>query len=106
MSFKFEFIPHNINNMYQGFRRNNSFSNHLLINTNNEKLWNLFKSIDSYSLCVNRNSAIDKVIYIIKILKQCVTIYTNIQEDAYKEISNYDIFLEYLKERLRNGKKN
>jgi len=105
MSLKFEFIPHNINNMYQGFRRNNSFSKHLLINTNNVNLWNLFKSIDSYSLCVNRNSSIDKVIYIITILKQCVTIYKNIQEDAYREISSYDIVLDYLKERLRNGKK-
>ena len=108
MSLKFEFVPHNINNMYQDFRKNHSFSRHLLINTNNINMWEIFLSIDPYSLCINKNSSIEKVIYIITYLKHLVSIYMNsnqLKDYEYKEVMNYDFFLEYLNGRLKYGDK-
>lgn len=101
---KFEFIPHNINKMYQEFRHSNSFARHILYQYSNEKLWFLFRLIDPYSLSVNKNNAIDNLIYIIANIKHLTNIYTQnskITTHEVKEIENYDIFMKYLYERKK-----
>ena len=101
---KFEFIPHNISKMYQEFRHIDSFAKYLLLQSYNQKMWNLFRSIDPYSLSINRNNALNDLIYIISHLKHFVNIYTqNNQLDDFqkREINNYDVFMKYLYERKK-----
>jgi hypothetical protein len=101
---KFEFIPHHINKMYQEFRHIDSFAKYLLLQSCNQKLWNLFRSIDPYSLSINRNNALDDLIFIISHLKHFVNIYTqNNQLNNFqkREINNYDVFMKYLYERKK-----
>ena len=101
---KFEFIPHNINKMYQEFRHVNSFAKYILLQSYNEKLWNLFRSIDPYSLSVNKNNVIDDLIYIFSNIKHLINIYTQtnkLNNFQNEEIKKYDIFMKYLYERKK-----
>ena len=66
LEFDFDFVPHDINNIYQTIRYKTAFSRHLLINTRNQYLWNSLISIDPYSLCINRNNSINIVINILQ----------------------------------------
>lgn len=108
MSFEFDFVPHNVNNAYQELRKTTSFAKHLLTKTNNSTIWNLFISIDIYSLCVNKNDAIYKVIDIISIIKHLIPFYASenkLTKNEIKEIKHYDLLLAYLQNRLITGKK-
>ena len=107
LEFDFDFIPHDINNIYQTIRYKTSFSRHLLINTRNKHLWDKLLSIDPYSLCINRNESIHIVINILQTLKHYVRFYTQqhkLKKHEKEEIKNYDTLLVYLHNRLKNGK--
>jgi hypothetical protein len=108
LEFDFDFVPHDINNIYQTIRYKTSFSRHLLINTRNQYLWNSLISIDPYSLCINRNNSINIVINILQKLKQFVWFYTqqhNLKDNEIEEIKSYDTLMIYLQNRLKNGKR-
>jgi len=107
MILEFDFVPHDINNIYQTIRYKTSFSRHLLINTRNQYLWKSLISIDPYSLCINRNNSINIVINILQKLKQFVWFYTQqhkLKDNEIEEIKSYDKLLFYLQDRLKNGK--
>ena len=107
MTLEFDFVPHNINNIYQTIRYKTSFTRHLLINTRNQNLWNKLLSIDPYSLCINKDNNIYVVIDILQTLKHLVTFYTkryNLEDNETEEIKSYDVLLVYLQNRLKNGK--
>lgn len=106
MLLKFDFVPHNINNIFQNIKHINAFSKHLLITTNNQILWHKLISIDPYSLCINKNDSINIVINILQLLKHLVLLYIkqyNLKENEFEEIKSYDILLDYLHDRLKNG---
>jgi len=106
MLLEFDFVPHDINNIYQTIRYQTSFSRHLLINTKNQYLWDSLISIDPYSLCINKNNSIYIVIDILQILKKLVSIYAvqhQLKDNEIKEIKSYDTLLVHLQERLKNG---
>ena len=107
MVLEFDFVPHDINNIYHLMRSKTSFTRHLLNSTRNQYLWNKLLSIDSYSLCVNKNDNIYAVIDILQTLKYYVPFYTNqhkLKSLEIKEINSYDTLLVYLQNRLKNGK--
>lgn len=107
MALEFDFVPHNIINIYQTIRHRTSFSRHLLINTRNQCLWNKLITIDLYSLCVNRNDSINIVNNILQTLKHFVHFYTQqhkLKDQEIEEIKSYDTLLIYLHDRLKNGK--
>ena len=107
MALEFDFVPHDINNIYQSIKCRTSFSRHLLINTKNQKLWEILISIDPYSLCINRNNSIKVVIEILQTLKFYVPFYDKqhkLKVHEIEEIKNYDKLLIYLQERLKHGK--
>jgi hypothetical protein len=104
---KFEFIPHNIIEMYQKFRCKYAFARYLLIQSNNYYLWQLLRFIDPYSLSINKNDALNTLIHIMTNLKILVNIFlkTNVlQKEELLEVNNYNIFLKYLYE--RNNERN
>ena len=99
MALEFDFVPHEINNIYQTIRYKTSFSGHLLINTRNQNLWNKLLLIDPYSLCINRNESINIVIYILRVLKHYVPFYAQqhkLKDNEIEEIKSYDKLLVYL----------
>lgn len=107
MLLKFDFVPHNINNIFQNIKHINAFSKHLLITTNNQILWHKLTSIDPYSLCINKNNSINTVIDILQTLKYFVPFYAQqhkLKENEIEEIKSYDKLLFYLQDRLKNGK--
>lgn len=107
MTLEFDFVPHDVNNIYQTIRYKTSFSGHLLINTRNQVLWNKLLSIDPYSLCINRNNSINTVIDILQTLKHFVYFYATqhmLKNHEIEEIKSYDKLLVYLYDRLKNGK--
>lgn len=107
MSLEFDFVPHDINNIYQLIRSKTSFSGHLLINTKNQNLWDKLLSIDPYSLCINRNNSINIVIDILQNLKHFVRFYASqhmLKNHEIEEINSYDTLLIYLRNRLKNGR--
>ena len=107
MTLEFDFVPHDVNNIYQRIRYKTSFSGHLLINTRNQQLWEKLLSIDSYSLCINRNNSINIVIDILQTLKHFVRYYATqymLKNNEIEEINSYDKLLVYLHNRLKNGK--
>lgn len=107
MALEFDFVPHDINKIYQTIRYKTSFSGHLLINTRNQNLWHKLLLIDPFSLCINRNDSINTVIDILQTLKYFVPFYAQqhkLKEHEIEEIKNYDVLLVYLQDRLKNGK--
>lgn len=103
---KFVFIPHNINEMYQKFRNTRSFARYLLIKSNNKNLWQLLRFIDPYSLSINKNDALIKLINIITMLKNLVDMFIKthkLHKEEILEVNNYNIFLKYLYERKKNS---
>lgn len=107
MTLEFDFLPHDINNMYQLIRYKTSFSRHLLYNTNNKNLWEKLVSIDSFSLCINKNDCINVVMDILQTLKYFVCFYTyyhKLKKQEIEEVYSYDTLLVYLKDKLKNGK--
>jgi len=107
MALEFDFVPHEINNIYQTIRYKTSFSGHLLINTRNQNLWDNLISIDPYSLCINKNNSINTVIDILQVLKHYVPFYAQqhkLKDNEIEEIKSYDKLLFYLHDRLKNGK--
>ena len=107
MALEFDFVPHDINNIFQNIKHTTAFSRHLLISTKNQLLWDKLVSIDPYSLCINRNDSIHIVIYILQTLNHFVPFYAqqhNIKNHEVKEIKSYETLLVYLQDRLKNGK--
>jgi len=107
MALEFDFVPHDINNIYQIIRYKTSFSRNLLIHTGNQYLWDKLLSIDPYSLCINRNDSINIVINILQVLKHYVPFYAQqykLKDNEIEEIKSYDVLLVYLQDRLKNGK--
>jgi len=107
MTLEFDFVPHNINNIYQMIRYKTSFTRHLLINTRNQNLWNKLLSIDPYSLCINKDNYIYVVIDILQTAKHYIPIYAQqykLKDHEIEEIKNYNTLLVYLHDRLKNGK--
>ena len=107
MALEFDFVPHDINNIYQAIRYKTSFSRHLLINTRNQNLWDKLLSIDPYSLCINKDNYIYVVIDILQTLKHYVPIYAQqykLKDKEIEEVTSYDVLLAYLQDRLKNGK--
>jgi hypothetical protein len=107
MDLEFDFVPHDINNIFQKIKHTTAFSRHLLINTRNKFLWHNLISIDPYSLNINKNESIHIVINILQTLKHYVPFYTQqhkLKDNEIKEIKSYDVLLDYLQDRLKNGK--
>ena len=107
MALEFDFVPHDINNIYQSIKCRTSFSRHLLIGTKNHLLWDKLVSIDPYSLCINRNDSIHIVIYILQTLNHFVPFYAQqhkLKEHEKEEIKSYKTLLVYLQDRIKNGK--
>ena len=107
MVLEFDFVPHDINNIFQNIKQTTAFTRHLLMITNNQNLWNILISIDPYSLCINRNDSIYIVINIIEILKNKFQFYAQeykVKDYEIEEIRSYDKLLVYLHDRLKNGK--
>ena len=75
MALEFDFVPHDINNIFQNIKHTTAYSRHLLIHTGNQYLWGKLLSIDPYSLCINRNDSINIVINILQVLKHYVPFY-------------------------------
>ena len=102
MQTKFQFIPHDINNMYQEFRNKDSFTRYLLMKGYMSNLWQMMVSIDPYSLSVNRYDAIYKLIHIMSNLRKLVILYIQknpLNRLQYLEVEKYDTFLNYLHQR-------
>jgi len=107
MALEFDFVPHDINNIFQNIKYTTAFSRHLLIHTGNQYLWDKLLSIDPYSLCINRNDSINIVINILQVLKHYVPFYAQqhkLKDKEIEEIKSYDKLLFYLHDRLKNGK--
>lgn len=107
MVLEFDFVPHDINNIFQNIKHSTVFSRHLLIHTGNQHLWEKLLSIDPYSLCINRNDSINIVINILQVLKHYVPFYAQqhkLKDNEIEEIKTYDVLLVYLQNRIKNGK--
>jgi hypothetical protein len=107
MALEFDFVPHDINNIFQNIKHSTAFSRHLLIHTGNQYLWDNLISIDPYSLCINRNDSINIVVNILQVLKHYVPFYAQqhkLKDNEIEEIKSYDTLYVYLQNRLKNGK--